>query len=739
MDLPNLFSNNTKVKTEELILFVILSESKLRVALLELSKNGVEILDTSKEFEYESLDKCVEQTDLALQQLNKQSENVSETIFAVNTSWVKHGEVIDEKKPFVKKLSEDLSLKPLGFIDINESMAQQKLDENALFSGIIVVLTRTELLFTLIYQGKIKNTEVVGSSIEFKSDFTEGIARIQKTIEKQGNYLPPKLLLVSLELSADELHDYQQKIYDQNWEENTVFLQTPTIEILPPEKVLLGLSREAGKNAAVHKGLTDFALAASIIGTKAEKQEKTQQEHAVDNLDSAEFGFKDPLEDAPTSFGIPIKIHDFSKVDSKESETQKAVFEDSLGDSTQEIVLDKPKKQGRDWGHKKNMKWFIGLGFGLGLLVLIAGLAFGSSFIAKTEVEVVLNKKLVSKDIKLTLDTKAQETDIEKLLIAADTVTKKAAAKNTMQTTGIKIVGESATGKVSIYNKTDAVKVFDKGTQLKYGNLVFVTDEEITVASASAKQGGQDYGRADVTVTAAAIGAESNLEKGVELTVASYDTNTYNAYSIDNNFTGGSSREVRIVAQKDLDELTTDLREELLKKINAEFADESGNGTYILPSKAIINETARYSARVDTEAESVSLDLEIEVEAVTYSGSDLKPVAQEILSQDLPENYELEDSAPQILSSPSQTDLNKLETEAVVSIDANISSYAIPILSQDKVKEIIAGKPFSQAEQELIAQAEVDRVTFSVIPSFLSSFVTSVARSASNIVVTFAK
>lgn len=167
MDLPNLFSSSNKVKTEQLVLFVVLSDVKVQTVLIELSTSGVSILDKSKEFEYEGLTNCVEQTDLALQQLNEKSEKVSQTIFAVNTSWVKDGEVIDEKKPVVKKLSDDLNLKPLGFIDVNESLAHQQLNENALFSGIIVVFTKTELVFTLIYQGKVRQTEVVGSSIDF--------------------------------------------------------------------------------------------------------------------------------------------------------------------------------------------------------------------------------------------------------------------------------------------------------------------------------------------------------------------------------------------------------------------------------------------------------------------------------------------------------------------------------------------------------------------------------------------
>lgn len=739
MDLPNLFTSGAKLKTEELVLFITLSDVKVQALLLELSRNGVQIIDKSEEFEFESLDKCVEKTDLALQRLNKESEKVNETVFALHTSWVKNGEVIDEKKPFIKKLSDDLNLKALGFIDINESLAQQQVDENALFSGILLVFTKSELLFTLIHQGKINSTESVGSSASFDSDFEEGIARLQKNVQKKGIYLPPKLVLASFELSDAELHEFQQKIYDRNWEENSIFLQTPTVQMLSHDQFLLGLSKEAGKNAAAHKGLTDFALAAAVSHSQPEAQVYNQGE--VKSLDSSEFGFEDPLQNeaksTATSFGIPIDLNDLETAVDDQDDNLTAIEDNFTKKGQKGIVFDKKKKI--DWSHRKYTKWYVGLGIGLGLLFLVTGIIFGSSLFATTEVSITPNKKLVSKDIEITLDTNASETDVEKLLIAADTITKKAAGESSIATTGIKIVGENAKGLVAVYNKTDGTKTFGAGTQLNFGDLVFSLDNDITIASASGSQGGTDYGKVETTVTASQIGAESNLKKDSELSIASFATSSYNAFVIQEDFTGGSSREVRVVAQKDLDEILNDLRDELLEQVNEEFKNESGNGTYILPSKSIIDETAEYSSQVEDESESVTLNLEIEVEALTYKGGDLKPVAQEILSKDLPENYELEDADPQILSSPSQTDLDALEAESVVSIDANISAFAVPILSEDEIKQIVAGKPFSQAEQELTSKEEISAASFKVIPGLLGSFVKKVSSSLDKIKIIFNK
>ncbi len=756
MDLPNLFSSGTKVITEQMVLFLIITDVQVKVLLLELSTDGVKISDSSKTLSYEGLDNCVNQADKVLQQLGPESENVSETVFALNTSWVKNGEVIDEKKPIIKKITDELSLKPLGFIDTNEAIAQQKILENALYSGTLVVFAENEIKFTLIYQGKIRTTEVVGKSGDFTGDFQEGIARIHEVVQKHGNYVPQKILLASFDLSQNDLKKQQQTLYDIDWKAHSLFLQPPTVELLSEEDFILFLSREAGKSAALHKGLTNIAFAADVSQPKEENvsQEKDDKKQ-VESLDSEELGFSDPLKektkqdeiavDVPTSFGIPIKSKEIdmktiSQADNlKEADLDFTINKDGKAEKVSTVAEKTATLKGKkyDLAHHKNIKWFAILGFILGLLVLVSSIVFGASFISTTEATVTLNKKPVSKDIELTLDTSIKETDVENLTIAADTVQKTKSSSSTLQTTGITIVGEKAKGKVAVYNKTESVKKFSKGTVLKVDDLLFTLDDDITVASASASQSGEDYGKEETSVTAQKIGADSNLVKKTELLIGSYDSSTYNAFVIDDDFAGGSSREVRVVSAEDKAELLSDLRTELVEEINEEFASESGHGTYILPSKAVVSETAKYSAEVESEAEKLTLDLEVTVEAVTYSGGDLKPVAEEILSKEVPEGYQLVDRDPQILSSPSETDLDKLESGAVVSIEANISSYALPQISEDSIKEAIKGKSYTDAHNTLTQKDEISSVEFVVSPSLLTSFVKKVSDSIEKITVIF--
>lgn len=758
MDLPNLFSNSTKVTADSRVLFILISEIKIKTVLLELSIDGIEVLSQSLVTQYDSIDTCVTQVDSCLQQLGKESESINEVIFGVPASFVKDKEVVDEKKPLLKKITDDLTLQPLGFIDISEAINDQQIGKNSLFSGLVVIPTKSDLAVSLIHQGKIKAVELVGRSRDLSLDFIESVARLGQIAAKGNYYLPSKIVLTSFDLDEDELRVLQQKIYDTDWNEHKQFIQPATVEILPTDQFIQNVSQEAGRAAALQKNMPQVAFAASTGAP-------------ITQLDSAEMGFSDALKtqkELPTSFGIPIsesKVID--ELEDIAPQQEKAVefdldseFAVDLSDKSQKNDGVVPHKKGffagllsssskkktavADTKHAvstgenslhKHTKKFVLLGFFLGILGLVAVTLIGARVLGSTTVTITPKSMMVSKDIEITLDTKASETDVEKLIIKAGTITKTGSTENTIQTTGIKIIGEKAKGKVAVYNKTDAVKTLSKGTVLKKGTLEFELDQDISIASASSSQGTTVHGKTETTVTSKAIGAEANLTDETELTIVPFDTSTYNAFVLDDGLTGGSSREVRVVSQKDLDELLADSKEELIKTLNEELQAESGSGTYVLPTKSVVSQKATYDAKVEGEAEKVTLKLDMTVEALTYTGSELKPLAQKILESELPENYRLVDEDPQILSSPSQSDLDSLEAGEVIKVAANISSQAVAQLSTDALKEEIKGKSLVEAQELLTSKPEVAQAELTASPSFLRAFIKSVARSLDKITI----
>jgi flagellar motor switch protein FliM len=118
-------------------------------------------------------------------------------------------------------------------------------------------------------------------------------------------------------------------------------------------------------------------------------------------------------------------------------------------------------------------------------------------------------------------------------------------------------------------------------------------------------------------------GAEANFNKDTIFRVAEYFDDKFTASALDN-FSGGSSREVRVVAQADLQQLSKNLSEKLLKEVNEELQQSAKEGIYLVPTGKNKILKSDYSAQVGEETESLTLNLTLAVEAVKYSSADLK-------------------------------------------------------------------------------------------------------------------
>ncbi len=776
MDLPNLFSTNSDKETQVMTIFIHLTDIKIQSFLLSISDEGVKILGKSSVAGYEGVDNCLVRVDESLQQLGKESEKVSSVIFGLNHAWVKKGEVNEDKNPLLKKLTDDLGLKPMGFIVISEALVQQKISNNSMFSGIIAVFSEKNLTLSLVHQGKVKSIETVGRSSDGKGDFLEGLARFSAKSEKDGYYLPSKIIIASLDLDEKDLKKHQQFIYDSDWTAQAQFLQPPTVEIVAQKDYEEMITKEAAKAVALQKGMTKAALA--VIATRDLGAKEPTELHTDElgfsevnsDLDSELETGDETIDDvavAPTSFGVPISTKDFDKeltsisdrnlkepdfeedselavdfsgkeaeVDDQDYGETKHIFDknrsqDDIGGKI--VASNKTKK------HYKNFKLYTLVGFIAGLIALLVIGFFGITNLAVAKVNVGLEPISISKDLTITLDTSISETDSEKLILAANKVSRTAKSESSMQTTGVTIVGEKAKGKIKIYNNLVAAeKLLTKGTLLSAGDVKFELDDDVTVPSASSSRPGQlEPGQIDASVTATKIGAEGNIVEDTELVVLPFDKSSYYAVVIDDDFVGGSSREVKVVSEADRVELLADLRKEIIEEINKGFQDDSGNGVYILPSKKIVAEEVKFNFEVGNEAESLSLNLTLEIEAIKYTSEDLKPLATKVLASEIPENYKLSDDDPQILSAPTENDLKTLDTTKPVTLSANISSFAIPVITEETIKDQILGKSVEEAKSLLEAKDEIKTVEITIDPSFARSLVKKIPGKLEKIKVEF--
>lgn len=722
-------------KSKKLFLGILLTEQSVQAVLWSIENAQIQVEKKSEIYQINNEEETLPQTDKSLQDLGEQSEGLEEVIFGLEPSWSDKNGVLDNKKPLLKKLTEDLSLKAIGFIVLTEAVVKnlQKTDPN--LNSVLVFYSTTQVNVVLVENGVIQKTESVGRSEDTVGDLVEGLARAKAEHKRD---FPPQIQLVSVSLDKEELYEQQQALINHDWVGEGHFINTPTITMAEPDIAIESLVNQGGRAVAQ----------VEEIEVKEPLPPATNDRHHQEiPMSPAEFAFKeinvteeknnkdmpdDNLAVVPTSFGIPISSKSLPELN--QNSPMGIVKHDD------EEQAEPPKKT-----HKKNSKFgqwlwkhklFVGAGFGSGIIaLLLIGIVF-MALAGKAEILLTLNQRPLSKDLNITLDPTLSESNFESLTLKSEIVASDFSFSQSNETTGTTLVGEKAKGKIQIANKSDGVKTFPAGTNLSSGNLRFTLDDDVTVASSSVevKRGEEvkTYGTSEANVTAVKIGAESNLPAETKLAVGDFSDNTYEAYS-STAFSGGSSRELRVVSENDQSQLLAEVKKKILENAAQKFKEEStanGQKTFISTGNLTVSE-ANYSAKVGDETKTLTLDLSAQVQAIAYQNEDLRPLADYVLNDLVPEGFVMVNKDPEILSAVDTT-----ASGSSVVIAANISSKAIPKLDLDALKNEILGQSLSSAEAILNGKGEIKSYSIKLIPSIMHSFWKKIPGKTNNITIT---
>lgn len=723
MELPSLFSSAQPDSVRKLFIAILVTESSVQASLWEVVDGSIVVLEHSDTQQYTDLQDLVKKTDQCLQDLGKDSESVDEVIFGLEPEWVDKDGIVDDRKPLLKKITDDLSLKAVGFVVTVEALLHHLVQIPEMQSVILMRFDQSEIHVSVIKQGKILGTKKVGKSGDTAADLTEALARFD---DVKGTALPLKVLLFSTTLSDEELNKEEQSLIDHDWVKAKTFVQPPLFELLPLNLLIDVVSREGGKAVAQSLGL---------LPPGSSKGKATPE--GYDNLKEvdAEVAAAAVL---PTSFGIPIKDipeapdslqpdtavggdEHISGIDDAKDDTPPE-DDDETALPTKKSPLATVKKKIKKFFSSKDGKGshkkHIIIGFAGGLLALIL-LAYAYMFLtAQAQVNIGLKNTTLSQEARLTLDPNVSSADVSAMVLPARLVTQEVTGNDSAVTTGTKLVGDPAKGTVTMFNKTTSPKTFDAGTELTTGQLKFTLNGPVTVASASVSVDNSNasetktFGKADVEVTAAAIGPEGNVAKEQNFTVANFDSSTYSA-SNPQPFTGGASREVRVVSAEDRQKLLTQLRAKLVSDSQAKFKETAGPGMSVVPTGKLTVKSEQFNAKVGDEVNQLTLTLTGMAEGLEYHNQDLQPISEAILSSQVPAGYELVPDELQVLSSPEPVS----SASARVTLTANLSSKARPIVNADELKNSIAGKSLSAAEQLLKSNPAIQSIEFVFQPS----------------------
>lgn len=687
MNLPSFLPQQAEISKTYLAL--IIGDAQVQAALWQASSTGVEILENSARLSYQPSRELTIKADQALQTLSSASEAVDEVVFGLTPNWTDQEGILSVKKPILKNLTEKLNLKAVGFVVTAEAMAKHLTQSQSRLSCLLLEIGQNYLSLNYIKQGQLVLSKQVGRSDQLLADMTEALARLNAHHEDQHQeqlQYPSKILVASFELKKEELVEAQQLLISHDWVNSHPFHQMPTIDLLDKKQFLEAVIKQGGKSVAAAAGVT----------VVAEKVKET----AV-------------AETTASSFGVPLKLEQLPPEKKKVSPqpTKKKTGPKS----------EAKKKNRQGWPMKifnwfKQHKLFVIGGFVAGLVTLAVVGYWWLAANTQAYLDLKLVTQPVSREASLTLDVKLDQSDPEKLILAASKLTETVTETASKESTGAKLVGEKAKGTVTLYNKTEASKTFEAGTNLSKGNLNFTLDEMVEVASASvettASGENKEYGQVETAITATEIGAEANLEAEAELQIENYDLGTYAAI-VKEKLSGGSSREVRVVSADDQEELLADLTEKLLTTAAEKMKTQLEPAERLVFTEQYQVAAEEYSAAVGDEVNTFDLKLELIVEALLYQQEDLIPLAQEVLAADVPTGYTLIESEPQILSDP----VKDATQSGTVQLKVNLSAEAQPELDLNQLKADLAGKKLFEAERLLIAKEEIEAVEIKLQPA----------------------
>lgn len=413
-----------KPKNEKENFWALLIEPEwISSAIWQITDGKVEIINTSPATRWEG--DLTEAVDVSLsactQNFPDDVPDPTKTVFGVPNSWIEGGNIKEEYLIKLKKICEDLSLVPSGFVVLSEAISHYiKQDEGVTLSGIIVGICDEALDLSIFDTGKLIGTTSVLRSVSVEDDVAEGLSRLGEDLE---NFSPRIILFNQKEQELDEI---KNNLNDTDWSKYSKFVHTPRIEIFDPNKKILAVALAGG---------SEIGDVSGVVETKLEE----------------------------------LPIEEISNI-----EEAKDVTAEDLGfaelPKLPKLNIKKPKiKLNFSLGSKPLI-----LGGSLILITLITAFILWW-FLPKAIVTIYVLPKKLEENISLKIDEDIKAKNIEVSV----------SGEKTKTTTGTKMVGEKAKGSVKLQNGTAFPINLPAGSILiSSTDLKFVTTKSASISGA---------------------------------------------------------------------------------------------------------------------------------------------------------------------------------------------------------------------------------------------------------------
>lgn len=708
-------------KRQEYLLALLIQNEKIKAAVWREREGKVFLAGIGERASGQDWDEKIRAADEAIVEASGDlpQEAIQKVILGVSSSWIENEKIKHPYLTHLKKLCADLALKPLGFVTLIEALISYlKETEGTPPTVILVGVEKQEISATLVRAGRIEGTFTQPREEEESKILASLLGKFHNI-----EVFPSRMLIYD---GGQDFEKIKQSLIDFPWTQKFPFLHFPKIESLPPEADIKAIAAAS----ALQMGATfDF---------EEEKEEvKTEGEEATDELS------EEPPREAAENFGF---LNDQDVLDQKQPEVvdekkkekvpadellrepvtslpSKAVNYEPLSEEKKftapkigfkipSIAFPKlPFPPNLDLSFLSNFKPVI-LAV-LVILLILGGVTYGLfSSIFKAKVILSAQTKTLEKEDDFLVVPNASSSQDKQ--ISGKIIETEISGNKKAQTTGKKDVGDPAKGEVTVFNKTLKEKTFSTGTQIVANNLKFTLDGNVTVASATDTGTSLDYGTSKANVTAVDVGTAGNLPAGTNYTFKDFSDASYFAKN-EKDFSGGSSREVEVVAKSDQDKLTSSLTDELTAQAKDNLSSRVGSEEKII-DKTLSSQVKqkKFDKDVGAEAKEVNLSLTISFKVMAFSQKDVKEKFLQVAESSKPENYDLDRESAKIDIADVQ-----VKKDGSANLRVNFSGALIPRFNLEEITKQIKSKKTNDARNYLRGLDNVTDVEINFSPSFL--------------------
>ncbi len=729
---------------DETVSIVVLGETngKLHIVTQQTKQLATPLEQIDTEILLDSLDKGITKVESEL----PEGSNLHKTVFGLKETWVEEAHIKKDYLSVLKKLSDELELKPIGFLVFSEAISHLlQEEEGAPVSAILVEMGKVTTTVALIRGGKITETHSAPNEHHPAHTIEKILAGITSV-----EILPSRILLFASEESGKTSHT----LLAHTWNTDLPFLHVPQVKVLPQgfdiKAVLVGTAAQLGFSADenyTHVSTLkneDLPMDQPITQTQDDTTPADRQV-PTDNFTAADFGFmtnqdianKTPDNEKKASVNsndsyatlnevieeIPEEVKEemTGAIDHKESlagdsmllmkgikQFAKNIFAKKKKPYVPPVVNEPVQKDLlRNPGRKFNKIFLI---LPIIAIVFVAGVIF-YIFKEKATVTIAVTPKTEDQTETVTFAANAGNNfDTSQISGSTTTLTEDGTLQG--QATGTKDVGDKAKGTVTIYNPDDSSKTISSGTTITSSNgLKFTTDKDITVASASGDIfSGTKPGTTDVAVTASDIGTDYNLPSGTKFSVGS---STTVAAKNSNAFSGGTKKHVTVVSKDDQAKLLDQLTKNLQQKAQTDMNNQGSSDKVLLPVFTSTKVSKKnFDKQAGDQTTSVTLTESISFQGITYAKQDLQDFATQLMKSKISHDMQLADSGVTTEVSDAK---QKSDTQITAIIKINAKLY--PKLDKDQLAQTIKGESFDKAQNFLNNQPQVSHVEIVLNPN----------------------